>query len=652
MVGMSAGSLDPLGQHDRSPLLHTEGHDDPDRERKYSYTFRLLCVLSGCLYLLWALLMLLWELAVMGYVAQFPVMNPSLDSLVAALEAGGLHQAAESINNTSIWAQFQFPVKDLNRDYLVPALEAWGLHHAAQFINKTSILPAGRWSLDSGRWEAVDAGRYKLIFDRFCGGLHVEGPGVAQDYLVVGDVPVSSTDSWPTSCVHISEADTVDSMDVDTCAMWCADVFGYRPSWELLSPTCTAFATGNTRQANRICSKVQFTHISRMFKPSRVRFLLAAIYALAGLLIAWCSPLADEKVYHVSDQGEELKPEMQKLDMPLCCFRACSAKHRAFWQLIISIPSVLIDGLLDVSSFLLLFGEGQPYFALGTLFVMACNTYHDPFQANAYRAAAHAWRHGMPTRPWLEHQVREGMGEAPLAGWFALVTFLKAILDPHSADKVPAILLGVSAASSLFMAVPAAHIAKHLLDPDGSQSQVFDYTSQELAKAKVGIAQKYFKSLFIVCLGMIAAWGAQCDKTFFLAASGIVVLQISLQLESQGKAEQVVISMILIGPCLMTIFYGTPLALLQDAMVLHDWSSPSFSASMIMGCVGWMLLVSLPLCQRGHKPDGEHDREQNRKRGQEFLQELFLLLDRLVGDGRLQRQQEASVGDAVPNDSP
>jgi len=257
-----------------------------------------------------------------------------------------------------------------------------------------------------------------------------------------------------------------------------------------------------------VCSKVRFAFISRIFKPSGVRFLLAASYGWVGCLIALFSPLPDEEDYHISERCDDLKPEMQKLAMPMCCFTARSAKHRALWQLRFAIPMVLVDGLLDVSSFLLFVGQGQPYFALGTILVMACNTYSDPFQANAYRAAAHAWRHGMPTRPWLQHQVREGLGEAPLAGWLALVTFLGAILDPHSANMVPTILLGVSAASSLFMAMPAARVAKDLLDE--SPSSVSDYISQELAKDKVGTLEKYSRTSSTVSTGC-SSWSSQAS---------------------------------------------------------------------------------------------------------------------------------------------
>ena len=256
-------------------------------------------------------------------------------------------------------------------DTLKESLRNHGLDDAAEAAESVMV----KVTLSSDWWRpwiecerSTGHPRYDFCFDPLCGSLSV-GPlkhghssnmhmffaaeiwTKAPTRLVNDAAELRKT--MPKHCSLIGKMDVVPE-DPRECADWCKRVFNERPAWEVVSPWCSTFdqiIEPAASDATLMCAKgnlaVGASHLN--LRSVWVQGLLVLLYTAVGVaLCARAGGCAPPRLSSGPGPNDRVSEGLELLYFPLCWWTSSSDRPRANWQLILTIPGVLIDNPLDL----------------------------------------------------------------------------------------------------------------------------------------------------------------------------------------------------------------------------------------------------------------------------------------------------------------
>lgn len=288
---------------------------------------------------------------------------------------------------------------------------------------------------------------------------------------------VRRDDDLPLPCRRIEENDIVDSTTGEACHEWCKTVMGATAADWKFTPLCSGPLAGEFTGPSRMsqaCGKAASHMRCRMFPPW-AKYIVSLVYGLPGLTLAGYDIIRPrhailERVLHNPLREDGFLAPGPFAAWYFAPIRVLTSGDNGAYELMFTIKAVLtmLEPPLDLFSAWSLFEDGDPLFALVTLFGFL--TVMDPFQLRGYRAAAASWRDGYETKEYMQHKMHEGFNEAPLGACVALVSlFTTPGLAIHQM-----FLRSLNFGTTFFVTLPDAVKAKLMIDDIEAEPQRLD----------------------------------------------------------------------------------------------------------------------------------------------------------------------------------
>jgi len=361
-----------------------------------------------------------------------------------------------------------------------------------------------------------------IVFDRMCGGFWNWTVGPLNETVL--ERSHLGRNSSP-SCAVIEETDGNANLSViESCVLQCEYEFGTRPTFEVLSPYCgMRWETGQLRQFHHACAKARFAMLFKAIRGWEVRVFGSVCYFALGFVLAFLGILYTRtrgyRSLQVHIRQDGVTKGLEKLGLPCCCLPSKSDACRARLQVWIAVAGAMMDNFLDVQSLAVFAKAGQPYFFVATLVSILASSGMDILQYNKIVSAVETLERGIPTRAYLKHT----SANSPEASTSVLVNAVAlANMAKHTTLWCSdAVVLGVSLASSLGLALPNASVAQYLMNKahDESGDLLQDYARCEEIKHSLHPATKYFAAVraftYASCAAVCIAVGANsCGGMF------------------------------------------------------------------------------------------------------------------------------------------
>eukprot|EP00931_Biecheleriopsis_adriatica_P049327 TRINITY_DN28532_c0_g1_i1.p1 TRINITY_DN28532_c0_g1~~TRINITY_DN28532_c0_g1_i1.p1 ORF type:complete len:614 (-),score=102.58 TRINITY_DN28532_c0_g1_i1:12-1853(-) len=402
------------------------------------------------------------------------------------------------------------PMPEDNYKTLPAALTAANI----SYKGNTSALELSEPSLHIDNWlrpakyqleRGLAGSNLTLSHDPMCGSACIKDSTGDPNSLGFCYFPLSSGELLSNStmdagCMEIVHEQVVTADTAEQCSAWCEEeVFGDMATWMFLSPTCEALTDNALRYVSNgqetymlkrrmtwvyfSCTRARLASWAQWLFPEWFQYVLAAIYMLSGIALA----------YHRSTTGEDpddVRWPEPSLQTHLYIFIPANDRQVETANLAIAGPSLLADNPLDVIILMDFACKGQAaWLALITTSLLP-SVLKDPLQSRGFTELWRSFKRRLPTKGMLENTSHEGGTEAPLAGFVVLASLL--FQSVHTLDWFTLVKRSVSVGSSFVLSIPSAARAEALLQQAESDPKILtDYKAFYDARKKVPVFVLY-----------------------------------------------------------------------------------------------------------------------------------------------------------------